>query len=150
MADLFLGRPRSRRYPKFNIRRDIPSVDAAGLNLTEGLDQIRRGDFRALAVMAEQRMDAIPDVPTTVELGFDVTFSTVRGYVVLKGTPEDRIRVLEQGLLEGMRHESYQSYLTGSGLDVQSVAGSEIWNAQIARLYRDARQAMIELGIIQQ
>ena len=24
MADLFLGRPRSRRYPKFNIRRDIP------------------------------------------------------------------------------------------------------------------------------
>ena len=22
--DLFLGRPRSRRYPKFNIRRDIP------------------------------------------------------------------------------------------------------------------------------
>ena len=25
LADLFLGRPRSRRYPKFNIRRDIPS-----------------------------------------------------------------------------------------------------------------------------
>ena len=24
LADLFLGRPRSRRYPKFNIRRDIP------------------------------------------------------------------------------------------------------------------------------
>ena len=29
MADLFLGRPRSRSYPKFNIRRDIPFVDAA-------------------------------------------------------------------------------------------------------------------------
>ncbi len=27
MADLFLGRPRSRRYPKFNIRRDIPLRD---------------------------------------------------------------------------------------------------------------------------
>ena len=26
--DLFLGRPRSRRYPKFNIRRDIPCPDA--------------------------------------------------------------------------------------------------------------------------
>ena len=24
--DLFLGRPRSRRYPKFNIRRDIPVI----------------------------------------------------------------------------------------------------------------------------
>ena len=28
LADLFLGRPRSRRYPKFNIRRDIPAQDA--------------------------------------------------------------------------------------------------------------------------
>ncbi len=125
-------------------------IDAAGLNLTESLDQIRRGDFRALAVMTEKRMDAIPDVPTTIELGYDVTFSTVRGYVVLKGTPEDRIRVLERGLLEGMRHETYQNFLVGSGLDVQSVAGSETWNAQIARLYRDARQAMIELGIVQE
>ena len=26
LADLFLGRPRSRRYPKFNIRRDIPAL----------------------------------------------------------------------------------------------------------------------------
>ena len=30
LADLFLGRPRSRRYPKFNIRRDIPVQDAQG------------------------------------------------------------------------------------------------------------------------
>jgi len=125
------------------------SVDAAGLNLTEGLDQIRRGDFRALAVMADERMEAIPDVPTTVELGYDVTFSTVRGYVVLKGTPEDRIRILEKGLLEGMRQPSYQSYLSGSGLDARSVADAATWNAQIARLYRDARRAMIELGIVQ-
>ncbi len=28
MADLFLGRPRSRRYPKFNIRRDIPPISS--------------------------------------------------------------------------------------------------------------------------
>ncbi len=32
MADLFLGRPRSRRYPKFNIRRDIPFIATLGDN----------------------------------------------------------------------------------------------------------------------
>ena len=37
MADLFLGRPRSRRYPKFNIRRDIP---------------IFHGDYKALRLGA--------------------------------------------------------------------------------------------------
>jgi len=126
------------------------SVDAAGLNLTEALDQINRGDFRALAVMAEERLASIPDVPTTVELGYDVVFSTVRGYLVLKGTPEDRIAALERGMLEGMRQQSYLDYLHGSGLDERSIAGREAWAAQVQRLYGDARQAMIDLGIIKQ
>ena len=33
LADLFLGRPRSRRYPKFNIRRDIPIKFMMGYNV---------------------------------------------------------------------------------------------------------------------
>jgi tripartite-type tricarboxylate transporter receptor subunit TctC len=126
------------------------SVDAAGLNLTEALDQIQRGDFRALAVMSEERLESIPDVPTTVELGYDVVFSTVRGYLVLKGTPEDRIEALERGMLEGMRQDSYQAYLRGSGLDARSIAGREAWGAQVERLYADARQAMIDLGIVRE
>ena len=125
------------------------NIDAAGLNLTEALDQIRRGDFRALAVMADERLPIIPDVPTTVELGYDVVYSTVRGYLVLKGTPEDRIQTLEAGLLDAMRQDTYQSYLRGSGLDPSGVAGREVWEAQIQRLYADARQAMIDLGIIE-
>lgn len=124
------------------------NIDAAGLNLTEALDQIRRGDFRALAVMADRRMEAIADVPTTGELGYDVQFSTVRGYVVLKGTPEDRIQVLEQALLQGLSHPTYQSYLKGAGLDSSSVAGAAEWDAQITRMYEQAKQAMAELGIV--
>ena len=124
------------------------NVDAAGLNLTEGLDQLRRGDFRALAVMADRRMEMIPDVPTTVELGYDVQFSTVRGYVVLRGTADDRIRTLERGLLEAMGHPSYLDYLKGAGLDASSVAGRLPWQAQIDRLYEQAREAMVTLGIV--
>ena len=125
------------------------SIDAAGLNLTEALDQIQRGDFRALAVMSEERVRRIEDVPTTVELGYDVVFSTVRGYLVLSGTPEDRIQILEQAMLEGMRQPAYLDYLEGSGLERGSVAGREEWDSQVRRLYSDARNAMIALGIIQ-
>lgn len=125
------------------------SIDAAGLNLTEALDQIERGQFRALAVMATERLETIADVPTTVELGFDVTFSTVRGYVVPRGTPEANIAVLEKALLAGMRHPSYQAYLEGSGISPRAVAGREVWGAQLAELYADAHQAMIDLGIIE-
>lgn len=124
------------------------SIDAAGLNLTEALDQIQRGDFRALAVMSEERVRRIEDVPTTVELGYDVVFSTVRGYLVLEGTPEDRIEILEQAMLEGMSQPAYLDYLEGSGLEPASVAGRAEWDGQVRRLYRDARDTMIALGIV--
>ena len=125
------------------------SIDAAGLNLTEALDQLKRGDFRALAVMADERISIIDEIPTTVELGYDVVFSTVRGYLVLKGTPEEHIETLERGMLEGMAKPAYRTYLEGSGLDESSVAGREEWHAQVRQLYNDARDAMISLGIIQ-
>ena len=125
------------------------SIDAAALNLTEALGQIERGEFRALAVMTEQRIDALADVPTTIELGYDATFSTVRGYVVLRGTADDRVAILEDGLLAGMNHPSYLAYLEGAGLSRSAVSGSEIWGAQLQQLYVDARQAMIDLRIIQ-
>ena len=125
------------------------SIDAAALNLTEALQQIERGEFRALAVMAGERIAVLPDTPTTLELGYDATFSTVRGYVVLSGTAEDRVEILERGLLAGMNHPSYLAYLDGAGLRRSAVAGREAWGAQLEQLYGDARQAMIDLGIIQ-
>jgi len=125
------------------------SIDAAGLNLTEALQQIQRGEFRALAVMAEQRLSAIEDVPTTVELGIDVTFSTVRGYVVLSDTPVERVEILERGLLAGLNHASFSAYLDGAGLSRSSVAGRDAWGEQLQQLYADAQRAMIDLGIIQ-
>ncbi len=125
------------------------SIDAAALNLTEALQQIERGEFSALAVMAGERIEALPDTPTTVELGYDATFSTVRGYVVLRGTDEASIEILEQGLLAAMDHPSYLAYLDGAGLSRSAVAGREAWGEQLEQLYGDARQAMIDLGIIQ-
>ena len=68
---------------------------------------------------------------------------------MLKGTPEDRIDTLERGMLEGMQQPDFQSYLKGSGLDSSSIADREAWDNQVRRLYSDARDAMISLGIIQ-
>jgi len=124
------------------------SIDAAGLNITESLQHFERGSLTALAVMAEQRLSAIPDVPTTIELGIDVSYTTVRGYAVLKGTPEDRIEALERGLLAGLDHAAFRQYLKGVGLSEASIAGREVWDAQLRRLYEDARQALVEVGMV--
>lgn len=126
------------------------NIDAAALNLSEALDEIERGALRGLAVMSRERLELIPDVPTTVELGYEAVFATVRGYVVLRGTPEDRIERLEQGLLAGMRAPVYEAYLSGVGLSSDGIAGREIWDAQIRVLYGQARDAMLKLGMLAQ
>lgn len=121
-------------------------IDAAGLNISETQDQIAAGDFRPLAVMADDRMKALPDVPTLSEKGMDISFSTVRGYVVLKDTPKERQDVLEKAMLEGMESERYQNYLQGIGLDETSIAGAEAWDKQIRRMYKAGQETMQDLG----
>ncbi|MAR73212.1 MULTISPECIES: tripartite tricarboxylate transporter substrate binding protein [unclassified Halomonas] len=124
-------------------------IDAAGLNISETQDQIADGEFRPLAVMADERMGALPEVPTLAENGMDVSFSTVRGYVVLKDTPQERVDALEQAMLDGMQSERYQEYLDGIGLDSASVAGSEAWDQQIRRMYEAGKVTMTDLGLLQ-
>jgi len=125
------------------------AIDATLPNVSEGGSQVKDGTFRALAVMSAERLADFPDVPTTVEKGYNVKTSTTRGYWVLKGTPEDRIEKLSKGMVKAMKHEVFANYLKSAGLTVDdSVAGHEVWNAQIKAEYKIAVDALKELGLI--
>lgn len=124
------------------------NVDVGLLNLSEAEAQVEAGQIRPILVMADQRMPSIPDVPTTKDLGIDASFSTVRGFVTLKGVPEDRIKVLEPALLKAMHGGLYQDYLKGAGLTPESVTGRAAWEKQIHDLYREAQVSLRELGMV--
>ena len=98
--------------------------------------------------MTEKRIQSLPDTPAAGEKGINAFFSTVRGIVVLKGVPDARVAVLEKAMLKAMGHKVYQTYLSGSGLDSDSVAGAAVWDRQIRRMYGDARRALEELGMV--
>lgn len=124
------------------------NIQAAGLNYGELVDGIGSGDFVPLAIMAPERLGSLPDTATLSELGIEgVNFSTVRGVVVMADTPQERIDVLEEGLLAAMQGETYQSYLTGIGLDAASVTGAEAWDAQIREMYGNIYATLEELGL---
>ena len=122
-------------------------IDAAGLNLDEGKDQLDSGELRVLAVMADERLSALPNTPTLKEKGINASFATVRGVVVLKGTPQAAIDKLEAGFLKAMKHPVYQNYLTGAGLDSSSVSGAAAWDMEIKKIYKEARAALVSLGL---
>ena len=46
-----------------------------------------------------------------------------------------------------MKHPVYQIYLQGAGLDSSSVAGSKAWDTEIKSIYKEARAALVSLGL---
>ena len=59
--------------------------------LGEALEQHKSGQVRILAITAEKRSAAIPDVPTLKELGYDATFVNWRGFFGPPGLSEAQV-----------------------------------------------------------
>ena len=123
------------------------NIDCGLLNYAEAESQIKAGEVRCLVALSEKRMAAIPEVPTGKDSGINSVFSTVRGFVTLKGLPADRIKTLEEGLIKSMQGPLYKAYIDSSGQSPDSVVGSGPWGAQLAEFNRDGRKALEDLGL---
>lgn len=56
---------------------------------------VEMGDnVRVLAVASQERLETLPDVPTFLELGYDIVGGTYRGVAAPSGTPADRLDLL--------------------------------------------------------
>jgi len=124
------------------------NLDVALLNYAEGEAQFSSGDLKPVVALSNQRINALPDVPTAKELGVDAKASTVRGFAALSGIPEDRMAILEAGLIEAMNHSVYQAYLTAGGMASDSVVGREEWTAQIHEIHEESATALKEIGVL--
>ena len=65
------------------------AVDAMISNPGSILGQIESGDVRALVSTADERLDALPDVPTDQELGFEGIPSMPRGMILPPDAPAE-------------------------------------------------------------
>ncbi len=124
------------------------SIDVGVLNLSEASAQIEAGDICPMVVLDDKRMAPIPDAKTAIEMGVDVKFATVRGFVTHAAVDDAKAAVLEKGLLKAMDHSIYQAYLTASGLDKTSVLGAEAWGKQIKDLMSALIPAAKEMGLV--
>lgn len=124
------------------------SIDVGVLNLSEASAQIDAGDICPMVVLDTQRMAPIPDVKTAQEMGVDVVFATVRGFVTHAAVDDAKAKILETKLLKAMDHSIYQAYLETSGLDKTSVLPADAWGKQIQQLIKDLIPAAKEMGLV--
>ncbi len=64
-------------------------IDMIATNPNTALDYLRAGKFRALGISIDERLPALPDVPTLKELGYDISLSVFRGIVAPKNISEE-------------------------------------------------------------
>src|SRR6185295_17191692 len=62
------------------------------------IPQIKGGTVKAYAVAAPNRLESLPDVPTTKEAGVDFIFSAWNAMVAPKGTPKEIVAKLSAAL----------------------------------------------------
>lgn len=72
-------------------------VPMCGAFADEILDFVAEGKLVALAVMSEERLKVLPNVPTLIELGYDAMWEMHRTVFAPKGTPEEVIAILDAG-----------------------------------------------------
>jgi putative tricarboxylic transport membrane protein len=79
-------------------------------NVSEAWSHIEAKKMRVLAVTTEQRMPALPDVPTLTELGYKVQIGTGRGFVMPAGVPKEATAAMEALLEKVHKSARWQEY----------------------------------------
>ena len=86
-------------------------IQAVSVSYPEVASQVEAGNLKVLAVLADERIDDLPDVPTAKELGYDVTIETWRGLGVPKDTPDDVVAALSEVFTQACNSDSFQTFM---------------------------------------
>ena len=122
------------------------AITLGAVNVASGKKHLEAGTIKPLAIAADDRDKAIPDVPTLKELGYDMTFALERGIVAPKGTPREVIDMWAGIIKQAVDNPSLQAAMDakGTGLRFQ---GPDEFRAYADKIYRDYEAVAIEIGM---
>jgi tripartite-type tricarboxylate transporter receptor subunit TctC len=97
------------------------------------------GELTALAVLSEERAPDLPDVPTTKELGHDVTVPVFGGVAAPAGTPPDVVDELGRAFVGASSSRTFRRALVGTGREPEQ-KGPEKFEAFVEKLAKLLRK----------
>ncbi len=98
----------------------------------------KANQIKPLAVLATERTDYLPDVPTFKEtIKSDIVSSSVRGFAAPAGVPQEIMDILIKAFEEGAQTENFKTKMAEQGLPTVSISGAEygkVWEAEEAAI----------------
>jgi putative tricarboxylic transport membrane protein len=108
---------------------------------------VTKGDFRALAVSSDKRLDAAPDVPTYKESGYDVVQGSWRGIFAPPTMPEHALRFWYDALGKAVKTATFQEAAKKYGWQVTYLAGDD-FKGFLTQETASLQQVLNQVGLI--
>ncbi|MDX8047263.1 tripartite tricarboxylate transporter substrate binding protein [Gracilibacillus sp. S3-1-1] len=104
-------------------------VESGFMGYGEAQDLIESGDIKPIGVMAEERMEQLPDVSTFKEEGIDLVYGPFRSIAAPAGTPQEVVDSLAEAFEEIINDEAFIQQMNDAGYEV-TYGGPEELQAQ--------------------
>jgi tripartite-type tricarboxylate transporter receptor subunit TctC len=111
------------------------------------LQYLKANQLRPLLIFAEKRHPAFSEVPTSKELGIDLTLPQFRGIVARKGTPPERLRVLADAFHKAMETPQWKKFAEEWYFAADSYMGPERFGPWVAGEVDTLRRLVREFGL---
>ncbi|ONI40481.1 ABC transporter substrate-binding protein [Candidatus Epulonipiscium fishelsonii] len=121
-------------------------IDAVSVSYAEVSAQVNSGDFKVLAVLAPERLENLPDVPTAIEEGYDVSIGTWRGLAVPAETDPGIVSKVSEIFAEAATAPGFVEFMNNNNLNID-VADGETFKAQLASEYELFGELIPALGL---
>ena len=95
-------------------------IDAMHEELGPVIGLVEAGDIKPIVIMSEERVADFPDLPTAVEMGWDITLGRWRGYLLKSGVPDDIVRQLEAAVYQAYETDDYKKWAKESYLHLRA------------------------------
>ena len=121
-------------------------IDAVAVSYAEVSSYVESGDLKVLAVMSENRLDSIPDVPTCKEAGYDAVLGTWRGLAVPKDTPDEIVSELYDIFTAAAESDAFVEFMNNSNNVIDIMTGED-FEARMAADLESYSTIVEELGL---
>lgn len=114
-------------------------IDAVAVSYSEVNSFVQSGDLKVLAVMSNDRLEAIPDVPTCIECGYDAVLGTWRGLAVPASASDEVVDELYRIFSEAAASDQFIEFMNNTNNVIEIMDGAS-FNDMIASqrdLYTD-------------
>ena len=121
-------------------------IDAVSVSYAEVANYVESGDLKVLAVMSDNRLESLPDVPTCKEAGYDVVLGTWRGLGVPKDTPDEVVNELYDIFTAAAQSDAFVEFMNNSN-NVIDILDGKAFEERIAKDLEIYTALVTDLGL---